>query len=632
MRSVKFLTGSVVVSGMLLFSGCVSMPTGGMVYYVDGSATHAADTNPGTEAQPWKTLNRAGSARELQPGDTVHIKSGVYRESMTITVSGEPGNPITFEPAPYAKVVIKGSELIQGEWKKVSPDRGKETYPGQFQNVWNIKLGEEFFTDPHDPGAFTDKSKRNIAQVIVGDTQPLQPIGPGGAFYPDKNWVALEPVGKGVEDVRVGTFFFDPQEQTLYVKVSGEPGWFSIEVSVRTAVLQILTSHDLIVRGLDVRHSRGNLAGMSQCQRVLLEDCKFTLAEMGCLGIGSSQHCIVRRCDICWGGNCGMGLSITEDCIVEDCAIMFNNYRRFGGGGHDGGMKNIPGNKRTTIRRCEVAYNYSGGLWFDMLNTDSWILDNVCHHNAGNGIGLEVNFGPNVVAGNLCYANAGDGIFIDSHPPREWMRKIVKGEAGDKNEKQFVPEHLTDYVDRADEPVWVVNNTVAENANGITTSDSAGPAGVTGTTSRILRNARVMNNLFLRNGQPGGDSEGKYVDLRFWMCLDKDGKRFDTSSHSDYNVFAAGTKPMLKPHYWYGAWGTERTLEEWQELYNEDLHSRIVPVTYECSERGFALLGRDGLDCGAPLPDEVTKIWKPARPGFVGADRMDWGSASKCPK
>jgi len=268
-----FWLGSLVLgiscTGMNGPGGPGSLPITGKIYYVDNGSAAASDANPGTEAKPWKTLNRAGSAKELKPGDAVFIKSGVYRESVKITVSGEPGRPILFAPAPYAKVVIKGSELIKGEWTQVSEDPGKAIYPGQFSNIWKIKLGEEFFTDPSNPGAFADKSKRNTAQVIVGDAHPLTAIGPGGAFYPDKGWCALEPIGKGLEDVRTGTFFSDPKEQALYVKVSGAPSWFSMEVSVRGDVLQISKCHDLVVRGLEVRHCRGNLAGMGLYRKSL---------------------------------------------------------------------------------------------------------------------------------------------------------------------------------------------------------------------------------------------------------------------------------------------------------------------------------------------------------------------------
>jgi hypothetical protein len=620
-------TALVVCLG--LAAGCASMkPAGraratGTTYYVDGTATNAADANPGTASRPWKTLARAGQAKELKPGDTVLIRSGVYRESVRISVSGDPGRPIVFAAEPGARVILKGSELITAPWARVTPDRGvPEPYPNAFQNVWKVKLGEAFFTDPNDPGAFADKSRRKVTQVILGDTEPLFPVGPDSKIATGNGtWVVVEPVGKGLEDLRTGTFFFDPKEQELYTKVGGEPGWYSVEVSVRNGVLRVEGVHDVIIRGLEVRHSRGNLAGVSNCQRVTLEDCQFTLADFCNLGMGNCTECVVRRCDLSWGGNSGMNMGDTLDCVIEDCTIMFNNYRRYGAGWHDGGMKNIPGNKRTTIRRCEVAYNYSGGVWFDMLNVDTRILDNVLHHNVGDGVGFEVNYGPGVIAGNLCYANGGYGIGIVGHPDLELMRKVFRGEAGDANERRYVPERLKDWLSFPSERLWIVHNTLADNANGIGTSHSEGSTEFGQT--RILRNVTVMNNLFLHNGQPF-DPEGKYVDLRFWMHLDQAGRRADTSCHSDYNVFAAGAKPMLKPHYWYPAWGKERTLAEWQKLYDEDRHSQIVPVRYRCSRAGFELQTAAGLDGGGPLPDEVTRIWKPGEAHRVGAAMTAW--------
>ena len=603
-------------------SGFEPLPISGKIYYVDNGSKAAADTNPGTEAKPWKTLTRAGTAKELKPGDAVFFKSGVYRENMSITASGAPGKPVVFAAAPGAKVTIKGSEIITAEWQKVTPEPNvKEPYPNAFQNVWKVKLGEEFFADQP-----TDKAQRKVYQVISEDFNPLLPVGPdsketaGG----DGKWVVVEPVGKGLEDLRTGTYYFDRDRQELYTKVGGEPGWISLEVSVRTGVLQIQKVHDMILRGLEFRHCRGNLAGMGDCQRVLIEDCKFDLAAFGNFGAGGCTDCTVRRCDFSWAGNNGFGLSNTLDFTVEDCTIMFNNYRRYGAGWHDGGMKNIPGNKRTTIQRCEVAYNYSGGVWFDMLNVDTRILDNVFHHNVGDGVGFEVNYGPNVIAGNLCYANGGYGIGVVGHPPAEYMHKMARGEAGDSNEKVYVPQYLKDWIDFPDQNLYIVNNTLCENGNGIGTSHSDGTPEFG--QSRQLANVQAMNNLFLHNGHPE-DPVGKYVDLRFWLHVTGDGmdaKRGDDNCHSDYNAFLAGVKPMLKPHYHFPAWGKEHTLAEWQKLFGEDLHSRVVPVHYWCGHDGFEQMTSDGLDFGAPLPDSVTKIWKPGKPRQVGANITRW--------
>ena len=158
-----------------------------------------------------------------------------------------------------------------------------------------------------------------------------------------------------------------------------------------------------------------------------------------------------------------------------------------------------------------------------------------------------------------------------------------------------------------------MNNTMADNIEGIRVVDRGG--------WQVLRNTTVMNNLLLWNTEPGDTDQGAAADLLFWMHADPNDKRADTSNHSDHNVFNAGTPLILKPGYGFG---NTRTLDQWQQRFGEDLHSRVLPVSFESSHRGFRLLGREGLDVGGPLPEEVTAIWKPAYPGQVGASITHW--------
>lgn len=55
------------------------------------------DTDPGTEAKPWKTIQHAANAGVIAPGDTVYIRAGTYNERVTVNVSGSAaGGFITF--------------------------------------------------------------------------------------------------------------------------------------------------------------------------------------------------------------------------------------------------------------------------------------------------------------------------------------------------------------------------------------------------------------------------------------------------------------------------------------------------------------------------------------------------------
>ena len=67
--------------------------------FVDPKQPGASDANPGTAAKPWKTLARLNAAKELQPGDTVYVKS-IFRELMTVKCSARPGKPVALQWIP----------------------------------------------------------------------------------------------------------------------------------------------------------------------------------------------------------------------------------------------------------------------------------------------------------------------------------------------------------------------------------------------------------------------------------------------------------------------------------------------------------------------------------------------------
>ncbi len=81
-------------------------------YYVATVANGGDDSNPGTLAEPFATIQHAAS--QIQPGHTVYIRGGTYRETITPPQSGTVGNPITFEAYNGEKVIISGCDLVTG--------------------------------------------------------------------------------------------------------------------------------------------------------------------------------------------------------------------------------------------------------------------------------------------------------------------------------------------------------------------------------------------------------------------------------------------------------------------------------------------------------------------------------------
>jgi hypothetical protein len=79
-------------------------------WYVSASA--GAASNPGTLAQPFLTIQQA--ANLAQPGDTVLIRGGTYRETVVPAHSGLPGQPITYQPYNNEPVTIDGADPVSG--------------------------------------------------------------------------------------------------------------------------------------------------------------------------------------------------------------------------------------------------------------------------------------------------------------------------------------------------------------------------------------------------------------------------------------------------------------------------------------------------------------------------------------
>jgi len=75
-------------------------------YYVSSSGK---DSNPGTESQPWLTIQTA--ADTMAAGDTVYIRAGTYQEQVVPKNSGSAGSYITYSAYSGEKPVIDGTSI-----------------------------------------------------------------------------------------------------------------------------------------------------------------------------------------------------------------------------------------------------------------------------------------------------------------------------------------------------------------------------------------------------------------------------------------------------------------------------------------------------------------------------------------
>src|SRR5687768_8382261 len=74
-------------------------------------ALTGSNTNPGTLAAPFRHIQRAASV--AQPGDTVFVRAGTYRETVRPAKSGTETARITFKPYNNESVTISGADLVK---------------------------------------------------------------------------------------------------------------------------------------------------------------------------------------------------------------------------------------------------------------------------------------------------------------------------------------------------------------------------------------------------------------------------------------------------------------------------------------------------------------------------------------
>jgi hypothetical protein len=98
-------------------------------------ATSGKDSNAGSKRAPFLTVQRAADA--AQPGDTITIHAGVYREWVNPPRGGtSDAKRITYQAARGEKVVITGSDLFKN-WEKVSGDTWKLVLPSSYFGKFN---------------------------------------------------------------------------------------------------------------------------------------------------------------------------------------------------------------------------------------------------------------------------------------------------------------------------------------------------------------------------------------------------------------------------------------------------------------------------------------------------------------
>ena len=95
-------------------------------------ATGGSNTNPGTLAAPFRSIQKAASV--ARPGDMVYVRAGTYRETVRPMRSGTASAPITFQPYNNEVVTISGADVVS-DWSRHTGSVYKT------RQSWDLGLG-----------------------------------------------------------------------------------------------------------------------------------------------------------------------------------------------------------------------------------------------------------------------------------------------------------------------------------------------------------------------------------------------------------------------------------------------------------------------------------------------------------
>jgi hypothetical protein len=89
-------------------------------------ATDGSDSNSGSSlASPFRTIQRGANA--LAAGDTLWVRAGTWRESVSITKTGTAAAPIVIAAYGTEHPVLKGSQVVTGWVRDSRPGVWKKT-------------------------------------------------------------------------------------------------------------------------------------------------------------------------------------------------------------------------------------------------------------------------------------------------------------------------------------------------------------------------------------------------------------------------------------------------------------------------------------------------------------------------
>ncbi len=353
--------------------------------YVDG--TNGSDSNPGTQAAPFKTVGKGLSvavANNRQGiGTRVTVNPGIYREALSASTNSKSTTlPITIQAATNNTVVVSGADVWTG-WQPYSAN------PLIYTNAWPYAWGlcPRASSGPAEQAINLRREMIFVNNVMLTQVLALNQMAPG-------------------------TFFVDETGGTVYIYPSATTNIATATVEAGTRA-QLFTGYSLsnfVVRGM--RFEQGNACRyndavmFNNANNVLFEADGFNRNNAGGFGINASQNFTIRISTANHNGERGFKSNATKNGVWVNDTANYDNWRGAQGGiyGWAGGGFYFYSQHGSTLQNIRTFFNPSHGVHWDTDNRDIIAKSFVSAYNLRTGLVLEKAQGPFTLANSsVCF-------------------------------------------------------------------------------------------------------------------------------------------------------------------------------------------------------------------------------------
>jgi hypothetical protein len=398
-------------------------------YYVDQHHPQASDNNQGTEGSPFKTIGKA--AQVLQPGEQVIIASGIYRELVRPERGGDgPDKMISYEAAPGARVVIKGSRVVKEGWEKSSGFRlGDEHVSGNNSSIYQLDL-EKLEFNGYNPFSISNIMWDRVYlpfYLFADNREAFRPhaLRRGMIFIGDRK---LEQVEKYQELAdKWDAFWVEHNGLTIHVRLKNDdnPSGYELELVTQEQIFAPRKLHlgYIRIKGIVFEHGANGfpvpqrgIVSTSRGHHWIIEDCEIHHANAVGLDVGNETwnadfpqpvgYHIIRGNHIEDAGICGIAGIGAVYSLVEGNLIENIGWQDTEKSWESAGIKFHE--TENNVFRNNIIRNviFAPGLWLDYDCSNTRITNNlICNIRQTNraAIYLEASQHPNIIDHNIIW-------------------------------------------------------------------------------------------------------------------------------------------------------------------------------------------------------------------------------------